>query len=250
MQVATGVRWFATVLLATASVMTIERALATQLDDLLRRKGFQTTDTVVPVLLQTVARAADFPTAASGPDFVYEYRPETGTFERSTRPFSPVLVEAARTVGRHVLQIGASFLWSDFNRLDGALLRNTRPTFSFVTPPLTPTGPPRPIPGALTFDRFGIEDFVFSGLVTYGVTERWDVGLVVPGVATTLRVTGQSQVRVEKETIPLNRFDIDDSKLGVGDIILRTKYVFEPGGGMTIAPTFALRMPSGNQDNF
>src|SRR5262249_56689003 len=116
--------------------------------------------------------------------------------------------------------------------------------------PLAPAGPPRPIPGALTFDRCGIEDFVFSGLVTYGVTERWDVGLVVPGVATTLRVTGQSQVRVEKETIPLNRFDIDDSKLGVGDIILRTKYVFEPGGGMTIAPTFALRMPSGNQDNF
>src|SRR5262249_19834800 len=164
MQVATGVRWFATVLLATASVMTIERALATQLDDLLRRKGFQTTDTVVPVLLQTVARAADFPTAASGPDFVYEYRPETGTFERSTRPFSPVGVGPARPAGRHAPQTGPLSLGGAFIRRDAPPPRNPGPPSSFPPPPLTPTGPPRPIPGALTFDRFGIEDFVFSGL--------------------------------------------------------------------------------------
>ncbi len=248
-------RWIAAVVLATvASTMMTDRAaaasLAAQLDDLIRKKGFQATDTVVPVLVQTVARGADFPTTASGPDFAYEFNPEMGTLERSTRPLSPVLVEAAQTIGRHVLQIGGSFLWSDFNRLDGALLRNTRATFTFSGQ--TPEGGTVPIPGALTFDRFHIEDFVFSGIVTYGLTERWDVGLVVPGVVTTLHASGRSQVRLlaEHETIPLDRFDIDDSKLGLGDIILRTKYVFEPGRGMSIAPTFALRIPSGNEDNF
>src|SRR5262249_40859435 len=147
--------------------------------------------------------SANFPTAASSPDFIYEYRPETGTFERSTRPLSPILVEAAQSIGRHVLQIGASFLWSDFNRLDGALLRNIRPTFTVSGQ--TPEGELK-IPGAFAFDRFRIEDFVFSGIVTYGVTERWDVGLVVPGVVTTLHLAGQSQVRVAQETIPLYRF--------------------------------------------
>src|SRR5262249_4813272 len=61
----------------------------------------------------------------------------------------------------------------------------------------------------------------------------------------------QSQVRPreEHETIPLDRFDIDDSKLGIGDIILRSKYVFEPGRGVSVAPTFVLRIPRGNEEN-
>ncbi len=237
-----------------AITMVVERAtaasLATQLDDLLTHKGFQQVDTIVPTLVRTVARSADFPIAATGPDFAYEYRPETGTFERSARPFNPVLIEVPQTLGLHVLQIGISMLWSGFNRQDGGLLRNTKAGFTFTG--TTPENETVPIPGNLTFNDFRIEDFVFSGVVTYGITERWDVGLVVPAVLTTLKAQGRSTVRIAGENllVTLDRFDIDDSKLGVGDVLLRTKYALDPLWGITFAPVFVLRLPTGNPNNF
>jgi len=227
------------------------RSLATQLDDLLTQKGFQQVDTIVPTLVRTVARSADFPIAATGPDFAYEYRPETGAFERSARPFNPVLIEVPQTLGLHVLQIGISTLWSGFNRQDGGLLRNTKARFAFTG--TTPENETVPIPGNLTFNDFRIEDFVFSGLVTYGITERWDIGLVVPAVLTTLKAQGRSTVRIAGEKnllVTLDRFDIDDSKLGIGDVLLRTKYALDPLWGMTFAPAFVLRLPTGNPNNF
>jgi hypothetical protein len=246
-------RWAAAAILSAWSCIMFPNwagadSLASQLDNLLRKKGLQTVDTVVPVLVQSVARAADFPTVATGPDFAYEYRPDSIGFERSVRPLSPVLVETAQTVGRHVLQIGGSSLWTKFNRLDGKLLEHTEANFTFTGE--TAEGQPLRIPGTLKFDAFTIQDFVFSAFATYGVTDRWDVGLVIPGVFTMLEARGQREVEIDNTSIPLDRFDIDDSKLGIGDVLLRSKYVFYPNNGLSVAPTLALRMPTGNQANF
>ena len=247
-------RWIAAVLAAAAALIMVggraaADSLASQLDNLVSTKGFQRTDPIVPTLVRTVARSADFPTAATGPDFAYEYRPDTGGFERSTRPLNPVLVEAAQTIGRNALQIGVSMLWSGLNRQNGGLLSNTRAGFEFRGS--TSEGPVR-IPGTLTFDEFRIEDFVFSGLVSYGITDRWDVGLVVPGVLTSLQAQGRSTAHVvgQNLTLTLDRFDIDDSKLGLGDILLRTKYALDPVWGIAVAPTLVLRLPTGNPNDF
>jgi hypothetical protein len=227
--------------------------LATQLDDLLRNKGLlqvgiQPVDTVVPVLIRSVARAADFPTAATGPDFAYEIGPGALGFERSPQPLNPVLVETAQTVGRNVLQIGGALLWSEFNRLNGGLLENTRSDFTVAGE--TPEQGPTAFPGALTFDDFTIQNTVLSGFLTYGITDRWDVGLVVPIVYTVLDASGARHVRIDDQNVLLDRFEIDDDKLGVGDLLARTKYVYRPIPGLNVASTLALRIPSGNPDDF
>src|SRR5690242_18361756 len=161
--------------LSVAAATTAHAAsLAAQLDDLIRRRGLQPTDVIVPTLAESVARGADFPTAASTPTFVIEFSNQEAEVPTSVaRPLSPVVVDAAQSVKGGTLQIGGTFLWSEFNRIDGALLSNTQAPFVFRGQ--TPEGDPLFIPGTLKFDRFGIENVVLAGLATYGITDRWDV---------------------------------------------------------------------------
>ena len=238
-----------------AITMVVERAtaasLATQLDDLLTHKGFQQVDTIVPTLVGTRWREAPTsrsprPVRTSPTSTVPKLAPSSEARDRSTQSSSryprPWVCMFSRLGYRccGAVSIGQ----------DGGLLRNTKAGFTFTG--TTPENETVPIPGNLTFNDFRIEDFVFSGVVTYGITERWDVGLVVPAVLTTLKAQGRSTVRIAGENllVTLDRFDIDDSKLGVGDVLLRTKYALDPLWGITFAPVFVLRLPTGNPNNF
>ena len=96
----------------------------------------------------------------------------------------------------------------------------------------------------------------------YGLTDRWDVGIVVPVVRIDLDASVQATIiRLATAAIPqIHTFEAGNpnatqktfqesaSATGLGDVVMRTKYRFMsfPGGGLAGAVDF--RLPTGSKE--
>lgn len=224
------------------------------------------------------ANAADFNVVSTTPGFAYRYNPDLKVFERSPGSLGPVFAERAETVGQGVLDVGMSYLYVDYSTLNGDSLSGL--SFRTTHSPVTAA------PGVdtsftkdtvdLTFTKFNLTSQVFSFYGTYGITDRWDVNLLVPVVYTTLDLRGHGMInRISGATFmgkPVHSFPqagagvkcastnpgVDDQceasdrgdHFGVGDILVRTKYRLTDGPGFNYAAGLVLRLPSGSQDDF
>jgi len=121
----------------------------------------------------------------------------------------------------------------------------------------------------LTFEKFSLRSQVVSFFATYGITDRWDINILLPVVFTSFYVKAHAHIDNSgsiSQHIPrfpngIHFFDlssqrvddfrfIDDDKVGVGDIQLRTKYHLLEAGGFNLASGLALRFPSGQDGDF
>lgn len=223
-------------------------SLADQLAGLLEQEGFQRSDAEVPVLMRTVLRGADFPTVAATPDFTYRYNPATDTFERIARSLGPIFLKTPRTVGKGVLEIGASYLYADLSERDGQDLPATESRFRLLVPDAE--GRPVPLNGRLIFTDFDLSVSMLFLSMTYGLTARWDINVLVPGVRTELHVRARREVEVEGQTVPFGTSRIDDDKVGLGDVQVGTKYRVVEGSARGLSAGLTLRLPTGNEENF
>ncbi|MGQ0594945.1 MAG: transporter [Gammaproteobacteria bacterium] len=223
------------------------------------------------LLVQQLAPgAADFPAVSTVPGLTFRYDPELQAFERSSGSLGPVYVERPQTVGRGKLDIGFSYLFQDFDELDGASLDGLSFRLAHAdccSGPNTPGNPPFERDTAdLIFDQFDLESHVLSLYATYGITDRWDVNVLVPIMFTSLDVSARAVLNNDT----LNDFTpdpddlvhefpggadvqtrtVDDDSTGVGDLLLRTKYHFLSTNGFNLASGLTLRLPTGDEDNF
>lgn len=217
------------------------------------------------------ANAADFNVVSTTPGFVYRYNPDLKVFERSPGSLGPVFAERAETVGNGAFDVGMSYLYVDYSTLNGdsldSLSFETKHTHIQGDPPFTNDTVD------LAFTKFSLTSQVFSFYGTYGLTDRWDANVLVPVVYTTLSLHGRGTInRAGPGSFfmgtPIHQFtstgkcasaNADNSvceasdrgdHLGVGDILLRTKYRFTDAPGFNYAVGLVLRLPSGNQDDF
>jgi hypothetical protein len=233
---------------------------------------------VLGILVQQLApAAADFPAVSTVPGWTFRFNPELQAFERSSGSLGPVYVERPQTLGRGKLDIGFSYLFQDFDELDGAHLDGLffrldhADCCTLSVPPQNPTfgRPDDSLDGFerettdLTFDEFDLEQHVLSLYATYGITDRWDVNVLVPIMFTSLDVSARAVLNnpdIDPRTgRPTHLFpngtnvttrDIDDDSIGVGDILLRTKYHFLSSNGFNLASGLSLRLPTGDEDDF
>jgi hypothetical protein len=215
-------------------------------------------------LVQTLApAAADFPAISTLPGLSYRYNPDLQAFERSSGSLGPVYVERPQTLGRGKLDIGLAYLYLNFdeldgNELDGLAFRDLEHNDCCAAPP-SPGDPRFEIDTAdLFFDQFDIESHVVSLFATYGITDRWDVNILLPIIHTSLEVDARAVLNNESGT-GTHQFDegvteerrfIDDSKTGVGDLQIRTKYHLFSSGGLNLAAGLNQRLPTGDEDDF
>ena len=230
------------------------------------------------LLVQQLApAAADFPAVSTVPGLTLRYNTELQAFERSSGSLGPVYVERPQTIGRGKLDIGFSYLFQDFDELDGAnldgLFFNLRHAdcctigapfddSAFGDPDGSLDGFERET-ADVTFEEFDLESHVLSLYATYGITDRWDVNVLVPIIFTSLDVsvravlnnasinpiTGQPTHLFPNGTNVATRH-INDDSTGVGDVLLRTKYHFLSSNGFNLASGLSLRLPTGDEDNF
>ena len=240
----------ATVLVLGKSTPSEAASLATQLRAIPERSAGASelaVDVFTPRLLELTARGIDFPAASTTPGTTYTYNPDLGVYERSTL-LGPVYLERAETVGEGKFDLAASYLRGNMQDLNGNPLTTTQ-RFAYYDKMHVSFQA-----GHENFSRFSLVANVWAASLTYGITPDWDVNVLVPVVWTSLGVSAQAT-----GLLPVSVTD-EDNKVGVGDILLRTKYHFfhRPDqlkhgpltGNTDLAAGFVLRVPTGKPTNF
>ncbi|MBM4259484.1 MAG: hypothetical protein FJ147_26740 [Deltaproteobacteria bacterium] len=74
---------------------------------------------------QMAASAADFPAISTVPGFTYRYNSQLQVFERSSSSLGPVFIERPETLGRGKVNFGFSYLFVDFDELNGKKARSS-----------------------------------------------------------------------------------------------------------------------------
>lgn len=287
MRMITMIRIFVCVAFVWGVAFTAEaRSLSQQIDQLFGDLGIQvqtpghvahfssdSLSALGTLVRQLAPNAADFPATSTTPGFTYRYNPDLQVFERSTTSLGPVFVERPQTIGKGRFDVGASNLFIDFKKFDGMDLdslsfRNLKHGDCCAPPLPSPGVPPFENDTAgIFFEEFTLRSNVLSFFATYGITDRWDVNILLPLVWTNMRIharavlDNQSGIHLFDKNDPgvsadgmTRQVSVDDDKFGVGDLLLRTKYrVYGHESGpnkFNFASGLTLRIPTGDADNF
>lgn len=216
---------------------------------------------------QLAPNAADFPAISTVPGFTYRYNPDLLSFERSSKSLGPVFVERPQTLGQGKFDIGFSYLYVDFEELNGKDLDSLQ--FHLTHNDCCNDKEPPPSPGTPKFEndtaevffkKFSLRSQVVSFFATYGITERWDVNLLIPVVFTSLQLRARAVLNNESgegehffdapHEITEERRAQDAHKTGVGDLQVRTKYRLVSTDEFGLAAGLSLRVPTGSEDDF
>jgi hypothetical protein len=223
--------------------------------------------------------------------FTYTFDESLGTFRRTSPSFGPVFAERAVTMGRNRFNAGFSYQHTTYKRFEGQDLRDGSIKFylrheeccSSGTGGGTGTGGggtgggggPVVTPNDTRFDPPFEGDLIEAALsmktttdiatfsLNYGLTDRWDVGALVPLVrvdidadvqATIIRLATQSDqlthtFEAGNANATQKSFHLGDSASGFGDVVLRSQFRFLDFDGGGVAAGLDVRLPTGDQEN-
>jgi hypothetical protein len=215
---------------------------------------------------------------------VFNFDPATGAFTLASQSFGSGFAERALTNGKGRFGFGVNFQHLTFSSYEGVNLQNGDLTYVLQhndccavagTTEVAGASPKDPaFEGDLVEMQFSVnlKTDVVAPFVSYGLTNRWDVGLVVPIVRVNLNPSVTSILdRVatcptgKESTCNIHTWDGVSSTVqkqnlstlglgsgtasGIGDVVLRTKYRFFDGSHGGLAGDLDLRLPTGDRDN-
>jgi outer membrane putative beta-barrel porin/alpha-amylase len=221
---------------------------------------------IAPVLSSTVA--STYPVASASSAVTYVFNPELDAPERQAGVPGPIIGERARTIGRGQFNIGLSYSYVDLTTINGddlgALVNRPRVNGRVII---------FPVKGGVTlrdgrFTNFlpvrveadlGVQAHILAPSLTYGVTPDLDVNVTLPLLHTTLDVTAHTQVpdpRFPHFALPPGNpsaqrgsRSLADDASGVGDLLLRAKYVMLRSRWVYMATQLGLSVPTGSRDD-
>ena len=204
------------------------------------------------------AAARSLPVISSSAGFTYRYNPELEVFERTSETLGPLYLERPDTLGKGKVNVSVSFQYVELNAFDGTDLRNLEGRDPIVVRAFDASGTPIGFRAVRLRYSLGLQNYVTAVSTTYGITDDLDVNLLVPIVATNLRVGVHAREvatagldGVFSPSAGAERVGHDDgSAVGVGDILLRTKYQLARLGWLRSALGLQLRLPSGSSSDF
>lgn len=216
------------------------------------------------------------PLSSSVTGFTYEYNETLDVYERSTSTFGPLFTERAQTLGRRRFLAGISHSYLEFDEFEGDGLDNTTvSTLGGFTDlgtsqagglaVLTFTNTQAAFDIALDLE---IKQSISTVYMTYGVTDRIDVGVVLPLIhididATAFPTTADGGELPTCDSLIGEAFDTrtclalassavkrsdSDSHFGIGDLVLRGKWHFLSGPAEA-AFVMSASLPTGDDKN-
>jgi hypothetical protein len=220
-----------------------------------------------PALANTVALT--YPVASASSSVTYVYNPALDVLERRTGVGGPIIGERAETIGRGVLDVALSYSYVRLTSINGEDLDHlvNRPVvngqaISFPVPEGTMLKDGRFtnfLPVRVVAD-LGIDAHIVTPSLTYGVTPDLDVNVGLPILRTSLDVDTRSQVpdpRLPSFALPpgssqaeTDHIAASASAAGVGDLLLRAKYLLVRDWVVDVAGLLGLSLPTGDRDNF
>jgi hypothetical protein len=222
--------------------------------------AFQSDFRLVNIALTSQLAAIPLPSPASG--FTYRFDPATGTFQRSTRSFGPILADRGETIGKGRMAFGFSYQFFSFDHLDGVPLVSVPAVFTHDN--FQAGGGRSDVIG--TINTITADVSQFSGALTYGVTNRFDLSLAVPMVRTRLSLLSNATIHrvgtganVQTHYFPdpnaiggfgaTHQFFAEGSSAGIGDLVVRAKATVLREDTRALAIGVDVRLPTGDERN-
>lgn len=214
-------------------------------------------------LAKTVASSYPVASASSSVTFVYD--PVNDTYEREAGALGPIIGERAQTIGTRAVGLGLSYSYVRLTSIDGqdlGSLTNQASVdgrfifFSLINPTILANERLTNFLPVRVVADLDIEAQILGPTVTYGVTADLDLNLSLPLIRTFLRAS----VSTETPDPRLSQFALkpndpsamrgertaSDSAVGVGDLLLRAKYVLLRDRPVSLAAGLGLSLPSGD----
>ena len=194
------------------------------------------------IALTTALEIATEPLAGSSGGFIFKLDPSTGLLARTTNTFGPMFGERALTSGEGVVTIGATFRSSSFDKLGDFSLRSLPLATIAGTSSVART----------TTGNLEMSARTLAVSTTIGVTDNFDVAVVVPIVS--LSLSGSTSV-LNSAGVNTRLAETNSVFSGLGDISALAKYrvvkfsggpIPDPGG---IALLVDARLPTGSREN-
>jgi hypothetical protein len=214
---------------------------------------------------------ANFPLGSSSGGFTFTFDEKTGTYSRGSSSFGPAFTERAVTIGDGRGSVGFNYQHSSFDTFGNLDLNDGSVTFYLPHTDCCSAAAPPPSPLIPGFEGDLVEAALvlkattdtFAFVANYGVTNRWDVGIAVPLTRVDLEATVHATIlrlSTSGSNPPVHTFsDSSDqirqdfsrsgSAMGIGDLVLRSKYRVMASGQTAIAAAVDLRLPTGDEDD-
>src|SRR5205809_2866332 len=222
---------------------------------------------IAPALAATVA--STYPVASASSGVVYVYNPGLDRLERQTGVAGPIIGERAETIGKGQLNLAVSYSYVDLTSINGddldSLLNRPRVNGKRIV---------FPVQGVVTLADGRLANFlpvrvvadldvqahIVAPSITYGITNGFDVNATLPLLRTSLDVTAHTQVpdpRFPEFALPpgspnaqIGSRTASGDDVGIGDLLLRAKWVLLRSERVDVATQLGLGLPTGSQNNF
>jgi hypothetical protein len=249
----------ATCLLASPGVSGA-RSLEQRLSDASQLVGISSGsafDALAKNIADTAARSV--PVISSSAGFTYRYNAATEVFERTSETLGPLFLERPDTLGQGKFNLSVTFQYVQMDAFDGSDLTNLQSPDPIVVKAFDANGNSAGFRATRLRYSLGLQQYVTTLSATYGITDDLDVNLLLPIIATSLRIGVYSQNVATADNVKgpytpapgAQVFGHDDgSAAGVGDLLLRAKYQLPRWEWLRSAVGLKLRLPSGSQSNF
>lgn len=207
-----------------------------------------------------------FPLSSSTAGVTFDF--STGKPVPTSTSFGPIFSERAQTLGRNRINMGFNFTYINFTRIRGVPTEDLRLTFTHQDVGAPGMGDsPNEFDTMDFFMNMNVTASVFAIYFTYGITDRFDVGVAVPMANVRLKTRPLAEINsftwvnndsanhyfggTQTEPILTKRpTPIDDDATGPGDIALRAKYNFARGKTIDFSGMLEYRLATGDADNF
>src|SRR5438128_1676089 len=222
---------------------------------------------IAPALGPTAAWTHPVASASSG--VVYVYNPALDTLERQTGVAGPIIGERAETIGKGEFSLAASYSYVHLTSINGddldSLLNRPRANgkeLIFLFPHGVKLADGRLatyLPVRVVAD-LDVQAHILAPSVTYGITNDLEVNARLPLLRTSLDVTAHTQVpdpRFPEFALPpgspnarVGSLSGSDDAVGIGDLLLRAKWVPLRSDWVDVATQLGLGLPTGSRNNF
>lgn len=196
-----------------------------------------------------------FPVSSTGGGFTFQYDKELEVFTRTTDSLGPVFAERATTLGEKKINFGFSYTYIDYSKLQGKDLHNLK-SIVFLDEKQKDKNLLQ-----LDFD-VNVKSNLFSFYGTYGITDRWDISILIPILQVQLDVDSNGRILKQTkekgksgETLGYSfdagetiRDSVSGASTGIGDIFLRSKYNLFTSEWIDFTSALDVKLQTGNEN--
>ena len=217
--------------------------------------------------LEVGRQVSTFPQASSAGGFSYQFDPELGVLTRPTHSFGAVYSDRPFTVGRGKYNVGLAFAQFSYDEIDGIGLRDGGMSLVFAHEDADANGLATPFfeGDVVTAQLFvGLDVNVAAFTATYGVSDRFDMGINIPILDVALDIATVANVErlATEDAAPTTHLFTNGTTssttrrggevTGVGDVSFTGRWLlaeYTPDD-LRAAFTGTLRLPTGDEENF